>query len=479
MSTEISQKNKGVKHSLFAPRIPSFIPLVEKERPKREVMGLLIEMGMWGYIFALIYKFYFELFLTTLETIREPEFTFWEKIFTIGSPLHDSFINYFINPLLSFHQYDSFNYEPSLFKYFIFFVIGALFGAFLSYAPALNKIIVSHKTGYGLNFGAWIASLSKIQVRTPEDSIRIETHWKWARREGLFFLIATILAGIYIADINPSKLFNKEGIEGAVRLTRGLFCGVPLPGIHTEPTLGFHISNIYYYIEPVFSLFNNTLGTPPSEIYQCKEIQLDYYPKVLGALAESIYIAFMATFISLPISFVLSFFAARNLTRHSWLSRTLYTSIRFYVNVTRSIEPIVWAIIFSVWVQIGPFAGTLALMIHSVSSLVKQFSEIVEGVDNGPIEAMEAVGAGRITTVWFSIVPQIVLPYIAFIIYRWDINVRMATVIGLVGGGGIGTLLIQEQGHGNWHAVGLIAFCIFLVVWAMDFVSAKLREAIN
>jgi phosphonate transport system permease protein len=118
-------------------------------------------------------------------------------------------------------------------------------------------------------------------------------------------------------------------------------------------------------------------------------------------------------------------------------------------------------------------------MIHSISSLVKLYSEAIEGVDDGPLEALQASGANRVAMAWYAVVPQVTMPYLAFTIYRWDINVRMATIIGLVGGGGIGGLLIQEQGLANWTAVGTIAFLIFLVVWTMDFVSARVREAIH
>jgi phosphonate transport system permease protein len=205
----------------------------------------------------------------------------------------------------------------------------------------------------------------------------------------------------------------------------------------------------------------------------------DYYGLALSRLSESIYLAFMATAFAIPVAFLLAFFAARNLTKHSKGLKLLYVVIRTYMNITRSIEPLIWAILFSVWVGIGPFSGAIALMIHSVSSLVKLYSEAIEGVDDGPLEALQATGANRIATAWFAVVPQVTMPYLSFTIYRWDINVRMATIIGMVGGGGIGGLLIQEQGLANWTAVGTIAFLIFVVVWLMDFVSARVREAIN
>src|SRR6185437_12535579 len=106
-----------------------------------------------------------------------------------------------------------------------------------------------------------------------------------------------------------------------------------------------------------------------------------------------------------------------------------------------------------------------ALMIHSVASLAKQFSEIIEDVNDGPVEAIRSTGATPTQVVWFGIVPQTLMPFVSFVIYRWDTNVRMATVIGFVGGGGIGTLLIRYQGQAMWSEVGCIIIVIAAVVW--------------
>ncbi|MEK6555523.1 MAG: phosphonate ABC transporter, permease protein PhnE [Bdellovibrionota bacterium] len=202
-------------------------------------------------------------------------------------------------------------------------------------------------------------------------------------------------------------------------------------------------------------------------------------PSGILAVIETIFMAFMATMVAIPIAFFMAFFCAKNIMGKSTTNMTIYFLLRTFLNVTRSIEPLIWAIIFSVWVGIGPFAGMLALMIHSVASLTKQYSEIIESVDNGPIEGIVATGANSVQAIWFGIVPQVVLPYISFTIYRWDINVRMATVIGLVGGGGIGTLLIQYQGQALWNEVGTLAFLIVLVVWSLDTASAYIREALK
>jgi phosphonate transport system permease protein len=195
-------------------------------------------------------------------------------------------------------------------------------------------------------------------------------------------------------------------------------------------------------------------------------------------MVETIFIAFIATALSLPLSFLAGFVSARNLMKGSPASMVVYTIVRFILNFTRSVEPMIWAIIFSVWVGIGPYAGMLALMLHSIASLAKNYSEQVECIEQGPVEAIEATGANRLQVIWFAVVPQIVLPFLAFTIYRWDINVRMATIIGLVGGGGIGTLLMQYQGLARWNEVGTIIITIAAVVWIMDYLSAKIREAI-
>ena len=114
-----------------------------------------------------------------------------------------------------------------------------------------------------------------------------------------------------------------------------------------------------------------------------------------------------------------------------------------------------------------------------MASLAMQYSEFIEGVSEGPIEGIQATGASRLQVIWFGIVPQVVLPFISFTIYRWDINVRMATIVGFVGGGGIGQLLIAYQGQAMWEEVGCLFFVIAVVVWLMDQTSTYIREALK
>jgi len=200
-----------------------------------------------------------------------------------------------------------------------------------------------------------------------------------------------------------------------------------------------------------------------------------FFP-MLKQLIQTIYLAFMATVLAIPFAFVLSFFAARNLMPKTPFSNCIYYLTRTISTFTRSIEAIVWAIIFTVWVGIGPFAGMLALWVHSIASLVKLYSEQIENIDHGPVEAVQATGANTLQVWIFSVIPQILSPFLAFTIYRWDINIRMATIVGFVGGGGIGQALQQQQQLLRWHNVSTIMLMIAVTVWIMDILSGKIRE---
>ncbi len=158
------------------------------------------------------------------------------------------------------------------------------------------------------------------------------------------------------------------------------------------------------------------------------------------------------------------------------IGTTVYYIVRTILNATRSVEPLVMVIVFVVWVGIGPFAGALALGLHTVAALAKLFSEQVESILTGPLEAVQATGANRLQTIVYAVVPQIVPPYISFLMYRWDINVRMSTIIGFAGGGGIGFLLQQNIRLLDYRAASTQMLAIAVVVASMDYISSTLRQ---
>jgi phosphonate transport system permease protein len=198
----------------------------------------------------------------------------------------------------------------------------------------------------------------------------------------------------------------------------------------------------------------------------------------LGLLVETLFMSLLATLFGIVVAVPLSFLAARNLTT-GVIGRLVYTIVRITMSITRSIEPLIWAVIFVLWVRLGTFPGMLALWVHSIADLTKLYSERLESIDEGPVEAIRATGASRLQVILYGIVPQIVNPYLSFTLYRWDINVRMATIIGIVAGGGIGQQLYLYTRYWKWSQASMLMLLIMGTVWAIDYISARMRARLE
>jgi phosphonate transport system permease protein len=200
---------------------------------------------------------------------------------------------------------------------------------------------------------------------------------------------------------------------------------------------------------------------------------------ILQGIYETLALALLATTLGAMLALPISFLAARNLMSANPLTYSIYVTVRTLLNIFRSIEALIIAIVFVVIVGLGPFPGMLALTMHTTAALGKLYSEVIEGIDPGPIEAIRATGANWSQIVFYAVVPQIVPSFTALTIYRWDINVRSSTIIGFVGGGGIGFFLWQWIILGDYRAVSAAFISIAIVVMIMDFFSAKLRERLD
>jgi len=192
-------------------------------------------------------------------------------------------------------------------------------------------------------------------------------------------------------------------------------------------------------------------------------------------IIETIFIGMMATLFGIILALPFSFLAARNLMSGSKVGLFFYYLTRTLMNIIRSIEPLIWAIIAVIVVGLGPFAGILALTLHSIAALAKLYSEAIESIDAGPIEAIQATGANWFQVVMYAVIPQVIPPFVSFTIYRWDINIRMSTIIGFVGGGGIGFLLSQWIRLLDYRAAGIAVWFIAITVAILDYVSAEIR----
>ncbi len=192
-------------------------------------------------------------------------------------------------------------------------------------------------------------------------------------------------------------------------------------------------------------------------------------------VVETIFLALMSTTLGAIIAIPVGFLAARNLMGGNPITLAIYFVVRTILNIIRSIEPLIIAIVFVVIVGLGPFPGVIAITLHTVAALGKLYSEVIEGIDPGPLEAIRATGGTWVQMVRYAVIPQIVPPFMSFTIYRWDINVRTSTIIGFVGGGGIGFYLYQWIIKGDYRAIGSAFIAIVIIVMILDFVSARIR----
>jgi phosphonate ABC transporter permease subunit PhnE len=206
------------------------------------------------------------------------------------------------------------------------------------------------------------------------------------------------------------------------------------------------------------------------------DLSKDVVEVVVQQLLVTVFQALLATTLGAIVALPFSFLAAKNLTGRSRLLAWIYYLTRSFDNIIRSIEALLYVAIFIAWVGIGPFAGMLALAITTFALITKLFSEAIENIDPGPIEALTATGANRLQVIYYAIVPQVVPPFVSYLIYQWDINIRMATIIGFAGGGGIGLTLSTYFGSLQYHKAGTVVAFIVIIVALMDFTSAKLRQ---
>lgn len=196
--------------------------------------------------------------------------------------------------------------------------------------------------------------------------------------------------------------------------------------------------------------------------------------RVLEDTLITIQLAWISTVIAALISLPVGFLAAGNI----FSSKPLRATVIFFLNADRAIDSLILAIFFVSAVGLGPFPGTLALAIHSVGMLGKLFADAIEAVDRGPIEALESTGAGRLAVIRWAVLPQVAPHFISFFLFRFELNVRVAMVMGLVGAGGIGFRLMQYMRLFQYQQVATVVLVILVVVMIVDFFSAKLRRSV-
>jgi phosphonate transport system permease protein len=290
------------------------------------------------------------------------------------------------------------------------------------------------------------------------------------RRSARFYLLLALAALVLIWSFQGAQIRPAELVQGIPQIF--VTIGRMLPPDFTKI-----IDLKSYFLPSELSLAEMVLPVPLDEAEaRAKQRWWDNtFPQtVLGATLETVQMALAGTFLALVVAFPLGFLAARNTTPHP----AVYKGIRLALNFVRTIPDLALGLLFVAAVGLGAFAGTLALAIHTATVLGKLLSESVENIDEGVVEAIRATGAGYTQILSFAVLPQILPDLISFTLYRLETNIRAASVLGLIGAGGIGYLMNTSFRTFQYQEAAAIVLVLIALVMLVDYVSSRLRNLV-
>jgi phosphonate transport system permease protein len=322
--------------------------------------------------------------------------------------------------------------------------------------------------------------------------------WQFPQPFGLRSAALLLLAGLILVvtgrnvELDRAVVLSGQGIAAGLRLksdsqvTHGFSVIVsrmfpPQISETTETTRIAHFdrshlpafSHLEYQQQAVKTLDPETLQLKTS--FETREVIVEpfgYLVHVLRKLLETLEIALWATLLAVVLGAPLAFLSARNLAR----TPLVVVPSRAVVSLFRAVPELISALFFVLAYGFGPIAGVLALAVHAAGFLGKFYAEDIENADPKPQEALSAIGTGKLKILIFAILPEVLPQYIAYTLYILDRSVRMATVIGLVGAGGIGQELKGRYDLYNYAHVATILIAVFILVFALDQLSSRLRR---
>ncbi|HKY07479.1 MAG TPA: phosphonate ABC transporter, permease protein PhnE [Candidatus Binatia bacterium] len=305
--------------------------------------------------------------------------------------------------------------------------------------------------------------------RKLEDDVLDEAPPAPARGARFYVLICTAFA-ILVWSFAGAKIRPGELIDGIPQIVVTLRRMLP-------PDFNKIVEEKNYYLPEELTLAELLLPWPLAE-GQAQARQRwwsNTFPQtVIGATLETVQMAFAGTFLALLAAFPLGFLAARNMSPHPYI----YYAVRGTLNLIRTIPDLALGLLFVAAVGLGAFAGTLALAIHTATVLGKLLSESAENIDEGIVEALRATGAGYPQILSFAVLPQILPDLISFTLYRLETNIRAASVLGLIGAGGIGYLMNSSFRTFQYQEAAAIVLVLIGLVMLVDYLSSRLRNLV-
>jgi phosphonate transport system permease protein len=279
----------------------------------------------------------------------------------------------------------------------------------------------------------------------------------------------TILPSQQLAALNEA--YRKAVARKRLRFTLGaavLFAALVLASVGAEVnlrTLVTHFGNFVSYFNRILTLEDG------ARVWTNIAEWLWGWRKWSLLLGETILISYVGTLSGAVLAFVLNFLAAENTAPAPWLR----VAVKRLMEFCRTVPDIVFALIFVIAFGLGPMAGVLAISIHSIGALGKQYAEIVENIDMKPVEGVRSTGASWISCMRFAVLPQVAAGFASYTLLRFEINVRGASVMGFVGAGGIGQELVVAIRKFYYSDVSAILLMIVLTVFVIDIGNGWIR----
>ena len=254
---------------------------------------------------------------------------------------------------------------------------------------------------------------------------------------------------------------------------------------NTLPKKPFPFANIIWFVALLIALFYSAMvsGVNFEQLftngYQMNSIiemllhpDWQYLEYVISPLMETIQMAILGTTFGALLALPISFIASKNIIKNS----VIRGICRFILNIVRTIPDLLLGSLFVAVVGIGPMAGVAALTVFSFGMISKLFYETIETIDEGPIEAVRAVGGSTFDVIVYAVFPQIASQLLSYTLYTFEINVRASSVLGYMGAGGIGVLLQRSLSMFRYDQTSVIIIAIFIIVFIIDFINNKVRE---
>ncbi|MDG4650140.1 phosphonate ABC transporter, permease protein PhnE [Roseibacterium sp. SDUM158017] len=195
------------------------------------------------------------------------------------------------------------------------------------------------------------------------------------------------------------------------------------------------------------------------------------YANIYRGIAQTLAMAFLGTLLGTAGSLILGFLAARNVMPF----RVVRQLVRRILDVLRGIDQLIWGLVFVRAVGLGPLAGVLAIFVSDLGTLSKLYSEAIENIDRKQVEGVRATGAGPIAVIRYGYIPQVLPVFISQSLYFWESNTRSATILGIVGAGGIGMILIERFRASLYDQVAFVVLNVLVLIFAIDWLSKRIR----